>query len=147
MRMSELELLRLLANSDTTIAEDHAAPAPLAVSLVLPFPLSTWNLYVGIGKTMRLSPAGKAYKAQVVEAAGRQYRGRRPMQGRLKVYVEFHAPDQRWRDLHDNFTKAWSDALTEAGVWLDDHLVDDFHIKRAACHQPGYLAVRIERLP
>jgi crossover junction endodeoxyribonuclease RusA len=144
---SERDLLHVLAKGGATILEDQAAPAPLTVSLILPFPPTTWKLYEGTGKTKRLSAGGRDYKALVVREAGRQYQGRRPMRGRLKVSVEFHAPDHRWRDLHDNFTKAWADALTEAGIWLDDHQIDEFHITRAALSQPGYLAVVIERLP
>lgn len=116
---------------------------PGSVSLVLPFPPSLWTLYTIAGTRLVLTKSGKAYKALVALAARQQYRGQTPMTGRLRVLVEMHPPDKRRRDVHDNFGKAWTDALTEAGIWEDDAQIDDYHIVRGSLSQPAYLAVQI----
>jgi crossover junction endodeoxyribonuclease RusA len=57
----------------------------------------------------------------------------------MEVYL--YPPDRRKRDL-DNYMKGLLDALTEAGLWTDDVLIDQLHIYRGEVVKLG--SVRIE---
>ena len=50
--------------------------------------------------------------------------------------VVFHMPDHRKRDL-DNYCKALLDAITKAGLWDDDSMVDQLHLYRGAVTDQG----------
>jgi len=52
-----------------------------------------------------------------------------PMPGRLAVAIRFIEPDRRKRDL-DNLPKAVLDALTHAGLWVDDAQIDCLMLAR-----------------
>jgi crossover junction endodeoxyribonuclease RusA len=52
------------------------------------------------------------------------------------------APDNRCRDL-DNILKALQDALQDAGVYNDDHQIDDLRVTRTAPQKPGWVDVDI----
>ena len=101
---------------------------PLVITLS-GLPPSVWVAY---GQRMR-SP-GKFMKAPArewrdgaVDEARCQYK-RKPIEGRLEVYVEFLIKSRgRW-DI-DNRCKILLDALTMAGVWVDDSQIDFLAIK------------------
>lgn len=62
------------------------------------------------------------------------------------VSVTLHAPDNRRRDL-DNFGgKALLDALTHAGVWLDDSQVRRLSMEWGENVRSGKAVVQIRRL-
>jgi len=52
-----------------------------------------------------------------------------PLPGRLAVALRFYEPDRRKRDL-DNLPKAVLDALTHAGLWVDDAQIDCLMLAR-----------------
>lgn len=58
----------------------------------------------------------------------------------MEVYL--HPPDRRKRDI-DNYMKGLLDALTEAGLWEDDSLVDQLHIYRGCVVKDGSVRVEI----
>lgn len=146
MGWSEMDLLRNLAKGDVRILADPDAPAPMAVSLIVPFPPTTNHLYTVAGGRKRLSQAGQDYQKRVGEIWWQQRpQGWRPLQGRLHLVLEFHAPTDRDYDI-SNFVKCLEDALTKAGVYLDDSQIDHNEQRRKAPSQPGYVAVYIERL-
>ena len=88
---------------------------------------------------------GKAYRVDVQAAVWERFGVLRPTQSRLLVVIAVHPPDRRARDL-DNVNKAVLDALTHAGVWVDDEQIDGLVIVRRGVEKPGRLEVRIERL-
>lgn len=53
-----------------------------------------------------------------------------PLPGRLAVALRFFEPNRLKRDL-DNLPKAILDALTQAGLWLDDAQIDWLMLARA----------------
>lgn len=53
-----------------------------------------------------------------------------PLKGRLAVTLRFFEPNRLKRDL-DNLPKATLDALTHAGLWLDDAQIDCLMLARA----------------
>lgn len=91
-----------------------------AVSLTLPFPPSTNNLFVNVKGRGRVKSA--RYAQWCTEAgweAKRQRAGR--VEGPYALHITACRPDARKRDLA-NLEKPISDALTAAGIIEDDHL-------------------------
>ena len=98
------------------------------INLTLPWPPSLNRYYRNVaGKTL-ISAEGRAYRKAVADQVLIQ-RGSKQYAGRLSVAIVAHVPDKRRRDL-DNLFKGVFDALTHAGVWLDDSQVDELSIKR-----------------
>ena len=58
----------------------------------------------------------------------------------MEVYL--YPPDKRKRDL-DNYMKGLLDAVTEAGLWEDDSLIDQLHIYRGEVTRMGSVRVEI----
>lgn len=62
---------------------------------------------------------------------------------RLALWLVVQAPDRRARDL-DNTVKAVQDALTHAGVWLDDSQIDRLLVERGPVVKGGMVSVTME---
>ena len=86
-------------------------------------------------KSMRNLPSG-------VVPAVRQQRLKLSLSGRLAIKVIAEPPDKRRRDL-DNILKAPLDALTHAGVLMDDEQFDEINIVRGQPVSGGRLGVKI----
>jgi crossover junction endodeoxyribonuclease RusA len=91
---------------------------------------------------VRIGDAGLEFRAKVIELI-------RPagdaLKGRLSVKFYVHAPDKRRRDL-DNVLKAANDALTHAGVWLDDEQIDELTVIRREKVKGGKMIVEISEI-
>lgn len=109
------------------------------IVIVTPFPPSI-NHYYGNGRNGRkfIKPAGVEYRAAVI-AYVQRYKMKAP-DGRLSVGIQLYPPDKRRRDI-DNPTKAALDALTHAGVYQDDCLIDDLRITRMPVLKGGMLRI------
>lgn len=117
------------------------------LEIQLPWPPSTnriWRNVVVRGRPQTLlSVEGRKFRAQAVQhclvakAAGKK------LAGRLDVSLVAMAPDRRARDL-DNVLKATLDALTHAGVWLDDSQIDQLSVSRGKITKGGCLVVTIK---
>ena len=97
-----------------------------AITLTLPWPPSVnkyWRTFQG---RMIISAEGRSYRKAVADQVMIQ-RGAKHYEGKLNVVIEAWRPDNRRRDL-DNLLKAILDALTHAGVWVDDGLIVDLRI-------------------
>ena len=113
------------------------------IHLRLPYP-PTWNhLYGQRGSQKYMKPAGKQYKQEVCEIVSQV--GIETIEGSVAVFVRAFMPDKRRRDLM-NLEKILSDSLTNAGVWLDDSQIDDFHIVRGPVEKGGRVEVVITKL-
>ena len=98
------------------------------LELTLPWPPTVNSYYRNIaGKTL-ISAKGRDYRKVVADQVLIQ-RGSLQLQSRLAVSIVAHVPDKRRRDL-DNLLKSVLDALTHAGVWLDDSQIDSLAIAR-----------------
>lgn len=110
------------------------------ISLTLPLP-PTINTYYGArGNTRYIKPAGVKFRrdvAEIVAAAGHP-----TINGRVALYVAIHPADRRKQDL-DNRSKALQDALTHAGVWLDDEQIDELTLVRREVVKGGMVKVVI----
>ena len=102
--------------------------------LHLPFPPTINSYYKqGTGYQKYISLRGRKYRDEVEAEIEEQLVGVAdlPFDHKLNVTVVLHMPDKRTRDL-DNYMKSLLDALTKAGVWEDDSLIDQLIIYRGA---------------
>lgn len=128
--------------------ESTSALGFLAFSL--PFPPSVnaiWRATVITHKgkpTARilLSREGKAYRRSVINVIRSLGHPKTPPGARLALTLTAHMPDRRARDL-SNLPKALEDALTHAGVWADDSLIDELRVIRGEVISGGRVDVQI----
>ena len=93
------------------------------IELTLPWPTSTNRTWRRSGKHIHLNPKANTFRLAVKSIVTAAKLEGLPMKGPLHIRITLHAPDLRRRD-QDNFAgKALFDALTTAGVWLDDSQV------------------------
>lgn len=116
------------------------------IRLTLPFPPSLNTMFPS-GKNGRrfLSQKGKdfaeAVKAKVwADRTNDQYFKRPSPPPRLGLRLMLCPPDKRVRDL-DNHIKAVGDAMTKAGVWVDDSTVDKLVVERGPIVKGGKCSV------
>lgn len=88
-------------------------------------PPSLWRAYYvrNGGKGRCLTEAAKAWKTGAAIEAQRKIRGK-PYNGRLVVEVRFLVKSRGTFDV-DNRFKLLLDAMTEAGLWVNDSRIDD----------------------
>ena len=96
--------------------------------LALPWPPSVNHEWTMARGRMILAQEGREYRARVnAFVMARRHAGDlplAPLDGLLAARLDMWPPDRRRRDA-DNYAKAAFDALTHAGVWLDDRQVKD----------------------
>jgi crossover junction endodeoxyribonuclease RusA len=129
---------------------DHPerARAEAWLTFTLPYPPSANHLYnpVAYGRTV-LSAAGRDYQRMVGDIVlAQRPKPWTPLSGHLQVVLGFFPPDHRRRDIHDNPIKALADALTHAGVWVDDRHIDDCRALRGPVATPPYVVVWIRQV-
>lgn len=134
------------------------APQPTtgAVSLALPYPPSVnsiWrSMIIGCRCTPRaqirvlLSARGRTYRRDAIQAHAAQGAPSLPAGARLALTINVHVPDRRTRDL-SNIPKALEDALTHAGLWADDSLIDELHLYRRPPTPGGQIRITVTTLP
>ena len=98
------------------------------LNLFLPYPPSV-NTYWGFKGSQRfLTAKARQFKKDVFAAfVLSEHKGFEAH--RVSLTVHLHAPDKRVRDI-DNIAKPLLDALTQAGVFIDDAQVDRLLIVR-----------------
>jgi crossover junction endodeoxyribonuclease RusA len=113
------------------------------LALTLPFP-PTINHYYGVrGKARFIKPAGREFRKLVADEVA--VAGQDTFEGAVQLVIRVFPPDRRKRDL-DNLLKALQDALTHAGVWLDDSQIEDLHITKGEVRKGGETRVVINSL-
>jgi crossover junction endodeoxyribonuclease RusA len=113
-----------------------------SLAFELPFPPSMNTYWRHVGHKTLLSAKGRQYRDDVIAAVLCAGVARR-FEGRLKVTILACPPDRKRRDL-DNYLKAPLDAMTHAGVWLDDSQLDEIRIMRGAVRKDGALEIYLD---
>lgn len=111
------------------------------MEIMVPFPPSVNQQWRTFNGRLILSEVGRKYRKTI---AGFICHVGPPTKKDLTVIIEAFAPDNRRRDL-DNLLKASLDALTHAGIWLDDSQIKDLRIFWAK-EKGGYLKIKIEEM-
>ena len=114
------------------------------IEFTLPYPPTINHAYGqrrGGGKFIK--PAGIKFRAAVAEIVASA--GHATLMGRVSLFVRVHPATRAKQDL-DNRSKSLQDALTHAGVWLDDEQIDDLHMVRAAVVKGGMVKIVIAEL-
>ncbi len=103
----------------------------MGIEFVLPYPPTVNTYWRRRGSTYFVSKAGERYRRDVALIV-RQQRLKLNLSGRLAIKIIAEPPDKRRRDL-DNILKAPLDALTHAGLLIDDEQFDEVNIMRSGC--------------
>lgn len=109
--------------------------------LYLPFPPTNNNYYVKTGRGVYISHKGRKFRDEVADAIQEQMPGVN-LDSRLLIETVYFPPDRRRRDIA-NYSKALHDAITEAGLWADDELIDQNFEYRGEIIKGGLVALRI----
>lgn len=116
-------------------------------TVTLPWPPSTnriWRNIAVSGKPRTLlSQEGRVYRKAATDACLVAKLAGKQISDRLALRLVVQAPDRRARDL-DNTVKAVQDALTHAGVWLDDSQIDRLLVERGPVVKGGMVLVTVE---
>lgn len=116
------------------------------IDLTLPYPPSVNKYYRhptrgALAGRHLISREGRAYRQHVYLLAIRS----EPLTGRLDVQINLQPPDRRKRDI-DNTQKALFDALTHAGIWVDDSQIDRLMVVRLPPTPGGAVRVHIREM-
>jgi len=112
------------------------------VIIHLPFPLSSRKYYI---KGRILSKAAREYRLAVAECLIEQNLVL-SIQDSVEFTVVLFVPDRRRRDL-DNYMKSLQDALTHAGLWDDDSLINHLDVYRGEVIKGGSCVIRLRSAP
>ena len=113
------------------------------ICLTLPLPPSINHYFARNGNRTYLPAKVKQYREQVAEIVAAA--GHRTLSGRLTLFVAVHPATKAKTDL-DNRAKGLQDALTLAGVWLDDEQIDELHMVRREVVKGGLVKVVITEI-
>ncbi|EFB7598585.1 RusA family crossover junction endodeoxyribonuclease [Escherichia coli] len=111
------------------------------IEFVLPYPPTANTYWRRHGNTYFISEAGKRYCRDVALVVSQQ-RLKLNLSEKLAIRIIVEPPDKRRRDL-DNLLKAPLDALTHAGLLIDDEQFDGINIVRGLPICGGRLGVNI----
>lgn len=115
------------------------------ITLTLPWPPSTNTIWRNVRGRTLLSRKGREYRRAVMaQVAGEN--AAIGLADRLSVVVTLYPPDKRKRDIDNHGGKALLDAITHAGVWLDDEQIDHLTIIRGEKTQGGACRVEIKEV-
>lgn len=113
------------------------------ICLTLPLPPTVNHYYCRQGNRTFIGSKGLKFRKQVAEIVAEA--GHKPLQGRLSLFAAIFPANRIKQDL-DNRSKALQDALTHAGVWLDDEQIDQLTLVRREVVKGGMVKVVITEI-
>ena len=113
------------------------------ITFTLPLGPTVNHYYARCGKRSYLPKEALAYRQEVAEIVADA--GHPTMEGRLAMFATIHPRSKGRTDL-DNRMKALADALTHAGVWLDDEQLDEVHLIRGEVIKGGRVVVVVTEM-
>lgn len=112
------------------------------IVLYLPFPPTINSYYKMTRMGQRyLDKSVREFRQKVADTVNEQAPGL-CLYDPLFMEVYLFMPDKRKRDV-DNYMKGLLDALTEAGLWEDDSLIDQLHIYRGEIVKGGLVKIEL----
>ena len=109
----------------------------------LPYPPSVNHYWRRVGARTLISRQGRAFRDSVCSLLA--LRRLHPLEGWLKVHLQFFPPDRRRRDV-DNIQKPVLDALQHAGVYHDDFQIVSLVTDRLEPREGGNLVVAVKQV-
>lgn len=103
----------------------------MEMKLILPWPPSVNRMWRNVSGRSILSADGRRYREEVLWKVKDSHGS---FVTPLSVEILAWYPDRRRRDI-DNVMKAPLDALTHAGIWTDDSLIESLSITKAGYSQ------------
>ena len=106
-----------------------------------PFPIPGGRVVMSLTKRARMYRTDVCAAIRAVMGAATPV----PFDAPVRIDIELRPPDRRTRDI-DNSIKGLFDSLTYAGIWKDDHLVDEMTVRRGQVISNGTALVLITPL-
>lgn len=113
------------------------------ITLTLPISPSINHYFARHGNRTYLPAKVKEYREAVADIVAQA--GKPTAEGRVSVFMAVHMPTKRRSDI-DNRVKGCLDALTHAGVWLDDEAVDELMVVRKEVTRGGKVVIVITEI-
>lgn len=127
-----------------------------AIQLTLPYPPSVNHYYRSLVRCKKpgstdlkdyyvqvlISQEGRTYRRLVQQAIQQYGNPKTPTGARLVLFIDIHPKNGAKIDI-DNRVKAVQDAITKAGVWADDSLIDKLIVERKQPMPGGLCVVKI----
>ena len=114
------------------------------INIELPWPPTVNSYYAKTKRGVFISKGGRLFRDAMTSALSEQMCLGLKIDYRLFVQVILYPPDKRCRDL-DNYMKALLDALTKAGLWVDDEQIDELAIMRGVVIPRGKVLMQISQ--
>lgn len=114
------------------------------IELELPYPPSVNHTHRKVRGRVILSTGARDYRKAVCEALAAA--GSPKLAGALAVQIEAFPPDDGNRHDMDNIQKALLDSLQYAGLYADDHQIDEISVTRRKQFGDGAVIVRVKRI-
>lgn len=100
---------------------------------------------VGRRAMVYMSKEGVEFRKKIAEIIKDRSLHNLKLESRLQVEIKLLMPDKRKRDI-DNFCKSTLDALTHAGLWVDDSQIDILNVVRCDNVKGGLMHVLVREL-
>lgn len=109
------------------------------ISFKLPYPPTINHYYGQHGTRKYIKQAGIYFRTDVKKIVGIM----KPLECDIHLRIFVYVPDKRKRDL-DNILKATQDALTHAGIWVDDSQITHLEVIKKTMINGGMIIVEIK---
>lgn len=114
----------------------------MILELYTSYPPTVNNYYAKTTRGVYISAKGRAFRDTLLKDVLEQVGTMKPISCRIRVEMVVWPPDKRRRDL-DNLKKSLFDAMTHAGIWEDDSLIDQDFTYRGEVVLGGRVYIKV----